>query len=99
MRFLVGTQFVNRFVNGSAPVNFRKKARRLNPQHPSQVKQLGKINPQRAVLDFGNGAASSILPARKLQLVGKRVLRPAMLVTQSGDLPSDEISFYHGTTP
>jgi hypothetical protein len=42
----------------------------VNAECHGQVKQLGQINPQGAVFNFGNGAARGVLPASILQSVG-----------------------------
>jgi hypothetical protein len=59
------------------------------------VIQLNQINPQRTVLNFGNGAARGVMPASELQPVGKKVLRPIKLVALSAHQPPDEISLLH----
>lgn len=67
----------------------------MNAECRREIKQLLQINSQRAAFNFGNGAARGVVPAGKLQLVGQINLRPVPPVAQSGDVPSDEISFLH----
>jgi len=88
----------NHFFNLLAPINFGKKIYWIDAQRHSQVIQLQQINPQGTVLDFGNGAARGIMPARKLQLVSKNVLRPIVLVAFSANQPPDEIPLLHFPT-
>jgi hypothetical protein len=53
------------------------------------------LNAQGTVFNFGNGAAGGVMPARKLQSVGKAILRPFELVTQIAHLLSDDIPYLH----
>ena len=67
----------------------------MNAERHRQVKQLRQINPQRAVFNFGNGAARGIMPASILQSVGQIILRPVELVTPFADLSPDKIPLFH----
>ena len=67
----------------------------MNPERHGQVIQLRQINPQRAVFDFGNGAARGILPAGIHQPVGQIALCPLKLVTPFADLSPDKITLFH----
>ncbi len=78
-----------------APVHFWQEMDWMNAERHRQVKQLRQINPQRAVFNFGNGAALGILPASILQPVGEIILRPVEVVTPLTDLSPDKIPFFH----
>jgi hypothetical protein len=67
----------------------------MNAKCSGDIANLIQINPQGPVLDFGNGAAGSVMPTRKLQLVSKQILRPTALVAPSADQPPDEIPLLH----
>lgn len=81
--------------NRLAPIYRGEKPHGMGAECRREVKQLCQINPQRAAFDFGNGAARGVESARELQGVRQAVLRPALLVTQLGNLPPDEISLFH----
>jgi len=78
-----------------APVHFWQEMDRMNAERHRQVKQLREINPQRAIFNFGNGAARGILPASILQPVGQIILRPGEFVTPFADLSPDKIPLFH----
>jgi hypothetical protein len=88
----------NQLFNLFAPINFGEEINRSDAKRGSQVTHLCQINPQGTVFDFGNGAARGVMPARKLQLVSKHILRPTALVPPSADQPSDEIPLLHSST-
>jgi hypothetical protein len=62
------------------PVNFGKQITRADTECGGDAIQLDQINPQRTVFDFGNSAAGRVIPARELQLVSERILRPTASV-------------------
>ncbi|MGB7768308.1 MAG: hypothetical protein WBN22_05570 [Verrucomicrobiia bacterium] len=79
-----------------APINFGKQITWADAERGGDAIQLDQINPQRAVFDFGNSAARGVIPARELQLVSERVLRPtASVATPSADQSAYEISLFH----
>lgn len=86
---------MNDFFNTAAPINFGKELHRLDAKRGGDITNLLQINPQGAVFDFGNGAAGGIMPPRELQLLGKLVLRPTLLVALPGDEPVYEIALLH----
>ncbi|HUA37297.1 MAG TPA: hypothetical protein VMA35_02725 [Candidatus Sulfopaludibacter sp.] len=88
----------NHFLDLPAPINFSKEFRRSDAQRHSQVIQLQQINPQGTVLDFGDSAARGIIPASQLQLAGKSILRPLLLVAFSAHQPPYEIALLHVPT-
>ncbi len=67
----------------------------MNAECHRQVKQLREINPQRAIFNFGNGAASGISPASILQLISQIILRPVELVSPFADLSPNKIPLFH----
>jgi hypothetical protein len=88
----------NQLFNLFAPINFGEEINRSDAKRGSQVTHLRQINPQGTVLDFGNGAARGVMPARELQLVSKHILRPTALVAPSANQPPDEIPLLHSST-
>jgi hypothetical protein len=86
----------NQLLGLSAPVNFVKQITRADAERGGDAIQLDKINPQRAIFDFRNSTARGVIPARELQLVGERVLRPtASAATPSTDQSAYEIPLFH----
>jgi hypothetical protein len=85
----------NQLFNLFAPINCGQEINRAEAKCGGQVTHLCQINPQRAVFNFGNGAARDVMPARELQVVGKFILRPTVLVALSADQPPYEIPLLH----
>jgi hypothetical protein len=88
----------NHFFDLLVPINLREEINRTDAQGDGHVIQLQQINPQRAVFNFGDGAACGVMPACELQFVGEYVLRPTVLVALSADQPPDEIPLLHVPT-
>jgi hypothetical protein len=80
------------FLAAAVPVNLGKELHWLNAKRMGDIPNLFQINSQRTVFDFRNSAAGGVMPARPLQLVGKQVLRPALLIALSSDEPVYEIA-------
>jgi hypothetical protein len=80
------------FLDAAIPVNLGKELHWLNTKRPGDIPNLIQVNPQRTILDFRNSAAGGVMPTRPLQLVGKQVLRPALLIALSSDEPVYKIA-------
>ena len=86
----------NQLLGLLAPINFGKQITWADAERGGDAIQLNQINPQRAVFDFGNSAARGVIPARELQLVSERILRPtASVATPSADQSAYEIPLLH----
>jgi hypothetical protein len=89
---------VRHFLNCPAPINLGNQISRLKAERDGNIIKLCQINPQQAAFNFCDGIAGGVMPARKLQLVSKHILRPTALVTPSADQPPDEIPLLHFPT-
>ena len=94
MQFL-GNMLVDGFVHRAFPINFGKQMDEMNAQGGGDEQQVIFGEAQRTAFDLGNGAAGGIVPAGKLQLDGKLLLRPAITAAQLDDLLSDQVQLLH----
>jgi len=86
----------NQLLGLLAPINFGKQIAWADAERGGDAIQLDQINAQRTVFDFGNSAARGVIPARELQLVSERILRPtASVATPSADQSAYEIPLLH----
>jgi hypothetical protein len=93
--FFFGDKLVDGFVHWAAPINFWKQMDEMDAQRGGDQKQVIIGDAEQSRLDFGDGAASGIMPARELQLDGEVFLRPAMMLAQLANLLSNQVFHYH----
>ena len=91
----VGDVFVDVFIHRALPINRGEQMDKVDAQGGGNEQQVVFGDTQRAAFDFGDGAARGVVPAGKLQLDGKFLLRPAVALAQFDDLPPDQIQLLH----
>jgi hypothetical protein len=92
----LGNVLVDDFVHRALPINLGIQVDEVNAQGGGDKQQVVFGNADRTTFDLGNGAAGGVVPAGKLQLDGKLLLRPAVALAQFVDLSSDQIQLLHG---
>jgi hypothetical protein len=87
----LGNVLVDDFVHRALPINLGIQVDEVNAQGGGDEQQVVIGNADRTAFDLGNGAAGGVVPAGKLQLDGKILLRPAVALAQFDHLPTDQI--------